>query len=282
MEQKKLHIEKNTIQETLVIPLYARKLCTQLFPNLFSDPSALRLIEQLDYDFSAIERQSGGLLQRFGALEIAMRQTDLAIEIKEYLSEHPRAAVVNLGCGLDQTGEICDNGSCLIYNIDMPDVIAVRKKLIPARERVQNIACDLNDPAWFQKINHTDGAVFFASGVFYYLQISDAQKLMNGMAAYFSGGKLVFDTAGKAALKMMLKTFIKQAGIQNVGAYFHVNSIETDVLPWLEHAKASGRGYMLGYHDLKDSCVPQLFRLFAYIGDHCMNMQILRLDFDKT
>ena len=33
----KYHIEKNTIQETLVIPLYARALCTRRFPHLFSD-----------------------------------------------------------------------------------------------------------------------------------------------------------------------------------------------------------------------------------------------------
>ena len=281
MENQKLHIEKNTIQETLVIPLYARKLCTQLFPALFTDPGAVALIDRLDYDFSAVEKQSDGLMQRFGALEVAMRQTDLAIEVKEYLREHPRAAIVNLGCGLDQTGENCDNGSCLMYNIDMPDVIQVRNQLIPAAERVQNIACDLNDSTWFQQIDATDGAVFFASGVFYYFQISDAQKLINKMAAAFPGGKLVFDTAGKAALKMMLKTFIKQAGIHNVGAYFHVGSVEQDVLPWLKHAKASAKGYMLGYHDLKDPCVPGFFRFLSHVGDSCMKMKILRIDFEK-
>ena len=52
----------------------------------------------------------------------------------EYLKEHPKAAVVNLGCGLDQTGENCDNGTCQIYNIDLPDVIAVRKTLLPAQD----------------------------------------------------------------------------------------------------------------------------------------------------
>lgn len=29
----KHEIEKNTVQETLVIPLYSRKLCTELYPN---------------------------------------------------------------------------------------------------------------------------------------------------------------------------------------------------------------------------------------------------------
>ena len=37
------HIEKNTVQETLVIPLYGRKACSEHFPDLFKDPEAERL-----------------------------------------------------------------------------------------------------------------------------------------------------------------------------------------------------------------------------------------------
>ncbi len=281
MEKNKLHIEKNTIQETLIIPLYARKLCTQIFPSVYSAPEAVKLIEQLDYDFSVLEKESDNLMQRFGALEVAMRQTDLAIEVKEYLKEHPYAAVVNMGCGLDQTGEVCDNGTCRIYNIDMPDVIAIRNQMIPPAERVKNIACDLKDPAWFDEIDNSGGSVFFAAGVFYYFKTVDVQKLINQMAEHFSGGKLVFDTAGKTALKIMLKTWIKQAGIKNVDAFFHVASIEKDVLPWLKYAKASQKGYMLGYQDLKAPCIPAMFRLLSKIGDNVLRMQILRLDFAK-
>ena len=101
-----------------------------------------------------------------------MRQNDLAWEIRDYLKNHPEAAVVNLGCGLDGTGRSCDNSACKIYNLDFPDVIAVRNELLPAGEREENIPCDLNDTAWFRKIDASGGAVFFASGVFYYQTIS--------------------------------------------------------------------------------------------------------------
>ena len=74
----KYSIEKNSVQETLVIPVYARKMCSELYPRLFYDETALRLIEQVDYDFSALEKKSGSLMQRFGFLEAAMRQNDLA------------------------------------------------------------------------------------------------------------------------------------------------------------------------------------------------------------
>ena len=143
-------IEKNTVQETLIIPLYARKMCSELYPSLYRDEAARRLVNAVDYDFSALEKKSRNSMQRFGFLEVAMRQNDLAFEVREYLKSHPNAAVVNLGCGLDSTGRACDNGKCKLYNLDFPDVIAVRNELLPAREREENIPCDLNDTSWFE------------------------------------------------------------------------------------------------------------------------------------
>ena len=37
-------IDKNSIQETLVIPLYGRALCTRKFPQLFADRTAAELL----------------------------------------------------------------------------------------------------------------------------------------------------------------------------------------------------------------------------------------------
>lgn len=100
----KYKIEKNTVQETLIIPLYARKMCSELYPTLYYDETASELIDKIDYDFSDVAEKSKSLMQRFGFLEVAMRQNDLAWEVRDYLSTHPNAAVVNLGCGLDNTG----------------------------------------------------------------------------------------------------------------------------------------------------------------------------------
>ncbi len=275
----KVHIEKNSVQETLVIPLYARKLCTEQHPNIFSDEKAIELIAQLDYDFSDIEARADGIGYRFGALETAMRQLDLQFEVKEYLAEHPNAAVVNLGCGLDQTGESCENGSCHIYNIDFPDVIAVRNQLIPAAKRVSNIAADLNEMSWFDQVDASQGVVFFAAGVFYYFQRQQVQALVSAMADRFVGGKLVFDAAGKRAVKIMVKKIVKNSGIDGVGAFFYVNDIESDVRSWLPRASVSSRGYMLGYSDLDDPSVRGLFRFMARLADKRMKMQIVRIDF---
>ena len=85
----KCKIEKNTVQETLILPLYSRKLCTELYPNLYRDETAVRLLDQIDYDFSEAEKNSRSLMQRFGALEVATRQSDLAFEVRDYLKGTP-------------------------------------------------------------------------------------------------------------------------------------------------------------------------------------------------
>ena len=272
-------IEKNTVQETLVIPLYSRKLCTELYPNLFQDETAVRLIDQIDYDFSETEKKSRSLMQRFGSLEVAMRQNDLAFEVRDYLKSHPNAAVVNLGCGLDCTGRFCDNGSCKIYNLDFPNVITVRNELLPAGDREQNIPCDLNDTAWFSEVDTSGGAVFFASGVFYYFLTEQVKALVQAMADAFPGGVLVFDAANRTAVKMIAKTWLKSAKIRDVGAYFAVSDAPKEIGAWHSRFRVTSRGYMLGYNDLKDPSVSGFFRFLARIGDGVMKMQIVRIKF---
>ena len=278
---KKYPIEKNTVQETLVIPLYGRKMCSERYPHLFYDQTAVRLMDSVDYDFSALAQKSKGAMYQFGFLEVAMRQSDLSWEVRDYLKSHPRAAVVNLGCGLDDTGRRCDNGACRIYNLDFPDVIAVRNALLPAGEREENIPCDLNDVSWFDQIDASNGAVFFAAGVFYYFLTEQVKALVQAMAQAFPGARLVFDAANKRAVKLMLKTWIKTASIQDVGAYFSVSDAKAELSGWSPRLRVSSRGYMLGYNDLRDPAVSGFFRFLARVGDGMMKMQIVQLTFDK-
>ena len=275
----KYKIEKNTVQETLIIPLYSRKLCSRLYPNIYQDETAVRLINEIDHDFSEAEKNSRSLMQRFGALEVAMRQNDLAWEVRDYLKTHPKAAVVNLGCGLDDTGRACDNGCCKIYNLDFPDVIAVRNDLLPAGEREKNIPCDLNNTKWFEKIDTSGGAIFFASGVFYYFLTEQVKALVQAMADTFPGGVLVFDAANRAAVKMIAKTWLKSAKINDVGAYFAVSDTKDELSLWDSRLKVTSRGYMLCYNDLHDQSVSGFFRFLAKVGDKMMKMQIVKIAF---
>ena len=274
----KYHIEKNTVQETLVIPLLGRLVCSEHFPELFSDPEARRICDSLDYDFAEKRRKMESVAGLFGALEVAQRQYDLRCEVQDYLRHHPKAAVVNLGCGLDDTFRKCDNGSCRGYNLDLPDVIAIRNELLPAREREKSIACDLNDLTWMEQIDVSDGAVFFASGVFYYFRTEDVIRLFDAMAARFPGAVLVFDSCNERGAKLMRKTWLREAGITDVNAFFSLED-ERELLGWSDRfASVTAKSYMRGYRDIYDD-VGAIHRLMIRFCDSLVRMKIVRIEF---
>lgn len=274
----KYHVEKNSVQETLVIPLFGRLVCSEHFPELFSDPEARRICDSLDYDFAEKRRKMESVAGLFGALEVAQRQYDLRCEVQDYLTAHPKAAVVNLGCGLDDTFRKCDNGSCRGYDLDLPDVIAVRNELLPAGERERSIACDLNDLTWMEQIDASDGAVFFASGVFYYFRTEDVKRLFDAMAARFPGAVLVFDSCNERGAKLMRKTWLKEAGITDVNAFFSLED-EQELLGWSDRfASVTARSYMRGYRDIYDD-VGAIHKLMIRFCDSLVRMKIVRIEF---
>lgn len=272
----KIAIEKGSVQETLIIPLYGRKLCAEVFPQLYTDPSAARICERLDYDFSELDKQAKSTFWRFGALEAAMRQLDMQWEIRDYLVTHPRAAVVNMGCGLDQTGRACDNGSCRTYNVDMPDIIVAREELSPAGEREVNIASDLNDFGWMDGVDGSKGSIFFAAGVFHYFTEAQVRALLNKLATRFPGSRVVFDTVGKLGKRLMRSTF-KNFGMENYDECLYVEDVEA-LRGWVPGAMVSARGYMLGYYPMDDPAVTGLHHFLARLCDGPVKMRIVRFD----
>jgi len=274
----KYHIEKNSVQETLVIPLFGRLVCSERFPELFADPEAKRICDSLDYDFAEKRRKMESAAGLFGALEVAQRQYDLRCEVEAYLQDHPQAAVVNLGCGLDDTFRKCDNGFCRGYNVDLPDVIKIRNELLPAGEREQNLACDLNDHAWMERIDAAGGAVFFAAGVFYYFKTEDVRKLFAAMSRSFPGAVLAFDSCNERGAKLMRKTWLKEAGITDVNAFFSLED-ETELRGWSDHfSSVTAKSYMRGYRDIYQN-VGLFHKLMIRFCDALVKMKIIKISF---
>ena len=136
-------------------------------------------------------------------------------------------------------------------------MIGVRNRLIPPAGNVTNIGADLNDTTWFDEV----------------------KKLFTAMSERFHGGRLVFDTANKSAVKMMLKTWVKTAGITDISKYFYIDDLDTGLRSWLPGAEISAKGYMLGYSDLKTPSVSGFFRFLSKVGDGMMKMRIVQITF---
>lgn len=83
----------------------------------------------------------------------AIRKRMLCDKAKEYLRKYPRATIVNLGCGADVSFASVDNGQCHFINLDLPEVIEVREKLVSCSDREKNVGMDAFDTAWVTVIS---------------------------------------------------------------------------------------------------------------------------------
>lgn len=276
---EKIHIEKGTVQETLIIPLYARKLCYVRFASLYNDPAAIRVCESLDFDFSELDKKSKTIAYEFGALEGAMRQLDMMWEINDYLKEHPNASIVCLGCGLDQDPRRCGGEKNIIYNLDFPETIEAREELIGVDEREINIPGDINSLEWMDRIDASGGVIFYAAGVIHYFKKEDVKTLVLTMAEKFPGCCFVFDAMNERGFKMMMKVVLKTWNMQDTARYFRTNDAVSELSPWSDRIKVSVRDYMLGYYDMKTPEVKGIHRLLAKIADKWLGMKIIKIQF---
>ena len=159
-----MKIDLNNVEETLLIPLWGRAQLSREHNSLLNDAKALEIIEQIDYDFSKLDRRS--VFRRDLWFVIRAKQFD--DEIKAYVAEHPRASIVNIGAGLDTTFYRVDNGSIHWCDLDLPNVIDIRKQLLPEPDRVTYIAKSLLDPSWCKDVKHTEDGVFLMAAGYYF------------------------------------------------------------------------------------------------------------------
>ena len=278
----KFKIEKNSVQETLVLPLYGKAYCMKQYPDLFHDEDCVRIVENLDYDFSAMEAQEKSLTGKIGALSATLRQYSIVQEVKAYLKEHPKAAVVNLGCGLDAAGHQADTGTCFFYNIDHENVIELRNQLLPGNEREKNIACDINDYSWFDQIDFKpeDGVVFFATGVFLYFKRDEVKNLFCALAERFPGGRITFDGENQKGVEMDLKT-LKKSGV-DISTNFGLDHPVEELSSWSDRfEKVSWKGLMTAYMK-PDKRFGTIFRIMAKYSDKKGMSQLDTIDFKKV
>lgn len=227
MGRNKVKIEKNTVQETLMLPLYGRAYCSKKYPALFPDKASEEMVQKIDYDFDSLE------FKEFAVLTWAIRKRMLNDRVKEYLKKHPTATVINLGCGADISFADVDNGRCHYINLDLPEVIAAREQLVTCREREKNIAMDAFDTAWCDRIDTSasDGVYIISGGVFYYFKPERIRGLFTTLAEKFPGGGIYFDCESSWGIKKANK-MVEKSGNTGAKMHFAVDDAESLFRPW--------------------------------------------------
>jgi O-methyltransferase involved in polyketide biosynthesis len=152
----------------------------------------------------ALYRAVGGspaLLMGMGSMDVvvtAMRSRQFDRIAAAFLARSPGGLVVDLGCGLDTRADRLSDTGLEWLGVDLPEVVALRRRLLPDGPRARTIARSLFDLAWLDEVAPAGRAVLFlAEGVFPYLRTADVKPLVLAMKARYPGGELVYDAAAR-------------------------------------------------------------------------------------
>jgi O-methyltransferase involved in polyketide biosynthesis len=206
---EKVKIELGNIQRTLLLPLWGRAVETLKKEPLLVDRTAVEIVEKIDCDFSSLSKDLS-TVSLFGWI----RRSILIDEaIRQFIEEHPKATIVNIGCGLDTTFERVDNGTIRWYDLDMPDTIELRRKFIQETERRIYIPSSFLDYNWFNGLIIEDDILFIAAGVFYYFEESQIKDFLYKIGDSFLESEIVFDATSPIGVKMANKMVIRRSGM---------------------------------------------------------------------
>lgn len=204
MEEK---ITLSGVPETMLQTVYARAKETRT-RGAIHDEKAVELVNRLDYDFSLADKDSAmssGVIARTIVLDGLT---------KSYLAAHPGAVVVNIACGLD-TRCYRVEGYSHWYNLDLPETIALRERLLPESGAISQIAMSAMDD-WGAEIAETDAPVLIVvEGLTMYLTEDDVKKIFEVIAGRFERATVFVETMNP----MVVKSF-KEKSIEGSNAKF--------------------------------------------------------------
>ena len=172
---------------TLLYTLRARYMETQRQNGVINDPKSVEIMEAINYDFSKFEVPWSMQISVCARMEIFDEVT------KKFLEENPDSVVVNLGCGLDTRFARIDNGQVLWYDLDLPEVIEIRKNFFQETERYKFIAKSVLDFSWVNEIPKNRKILFLAAGLLPYFTKEQVKSIIITLKNNFPNSKLLFE-----------------------------------------------------------------------------------------
>ena len=186
-------IKLSGVPETMLQTIYARAKESG-GRGTIHDTKAEEIVGKLDYDFTLAEKDTAmhsGVIARTIVLD---RLT------KAWLSAHPGAVVVNIACGLD-TRCYRMKGFCHWYNLDLPETMAVREKLLPESGTISQIAMSAMED-WGSEISEQNVPVLILiEGLTMYLNAKDVQQIFTAISNRFSQATIFVETMNPAMVR---------------------------------------------------------------------------------
>ncbi len=186
------HQHLSEVSESLLLPLYIRALETNRPDAILRDQRSVELVQQLGINASSFTQAE---VSEEVQVSILLRNRQFDYLTNAFLTRYPVAAVTYLGCGLDTRFERTDNRQVEWYDLDLPEVIELRRQLIgDEAERYHLLAYSAHDPAWLEAVKvHSRPSLFMAEGLFMFFSQDQVMSLVLSLKDNFPSSELVFD-----------------------------------------------------------------------------------------
>ena len=182
-------------QESLFLTLGGRALDSRLPRPFLGDTMADAIITRIGYDLSKFPTISTTRVDpRAKVFEIAVRAKRLDEVVRRFVLRHPDAVVLELGAGLDgRVFRVEPPPTVGWYDVDFPQVIALRSQVLPKLANVRSIGADLVEPNWLDELPTDRPTVIVADGLGAFITSHDFVVLLNRLISHFPSGELAFN-----------------------------------------------------------------------------------------
>jgi O-methyltransferase involved in polyketide biosynthesis len=191
----KQSVQLGRVQETMLVPLYARAVETRRKRPILNDPKAIEMVAAIDWDFERFG-------QRTRTAGCALRSAMFDELVHAFLTRHSQGTVVEIGAGLNTRFERVDNGAVRWFDIDLPDVVELRRRFFADSDRRKTLACSILDSDWVAAVGESpEPHCFVAETVFVYLSEQDVRTALAQIAGSFPRSNITFDTLSRRGVE---------------------------------------------------------------------------------
>lgn len=210
----KIKVDLGEIQKTLFMPVWARAAETRKKNPVLTDSTAVEIIESVDFDFTPMANN----LREINQVAWIARCMRFDRIVSNFIHDHPHGTIVNIGCGLDTTYERLNVKPGWWYDLDLPDVIELKRKFGEETARRKFIAGSFLESDWFDKIAINDSILFIAMGVFVYFTEIEVRDFICRIAERFDNAEMFFDVTSPKGVEIANQVITK-SGLDS-GSFF--------------------------------------------------------------
>jgi len=191
-------IPPGPVDATALVTLYAKAGESRLPDSLLRDTLAAAVADRLADDPGRFA------IPRDTMIGVAARAQRMDGWARDFLRRHPDALVLHLGCGLDtRVFRVAPPATARWIELDLPPVIALRRRLLPPRPGTSLVAASVTDAAWLALLPRERPALVLAEGLLPYLPAPEVPRLLRRLTGCLPRGEIGFDAYGGAALLLL-------------------------------------------------------------------------------